>query len=337
LAIRGRLSLFVVRVLAGVLWVLVARASGGQALPVDQAQTTKAEKLEFEVASVRQNKSDVKQSSNFSLDSGNIYSGVNKDDVFKPEGGYFSATNMSLVRCIVFAYKLTGTQELALRFKFFTGLSSNVPEWIHTERFDIKARAEGYPTKDQMRLMMRGLLADRFKLVVHKEMREVPVFALVVANSGMTGPRLQQHPADDTCLIPPATAPAVSTAPDLVWASVELPALPAVCGVLAHLPPSAEGRLSFGARGVDLDLLANSLPTQTGMATISRPVVNQTGLVGLFDFSVEWAPEVEGGQPGPSGPTFNEALKKQLGLKLDPKKGPVELLVIDHVEQPSEN
>ena len=85
-----------------------------------------------------------------------------------------------------------------------------------------------------------------------------------------------------------------------------------------------------------MDLLASSLPTQTGMAVISRPVVNQTGLVGLFDFSLEWAPEVEGGQPGPSGPTFSEALKKQLGLKLDPKKGPVELLLIDHVEQPSE-
>ena len=84
-------------------------------------------------------------------------------------------------------------------------------------------------------------------------------------------------------------------------------------------------------------MLASSLPTQTGMATISRPVVNQTGLVGLFDFSLEWAPEVEGGQPGPSGPTFNEALKQQLGLKLDPKKGPVDLLVIDHIEQPSEN
>ena len=206
--------------LVGVLWVAVARPGIAQT-PVAQSPTVKAGRLEFEVASVRQNKSDVKQSSNFSLDSGNVYSGVRKDDVFTPEGGYFSATNMPLVRYIVFAYKLTGTQELALRFKYFTGLSSNVPEWINTERFDIKARADGHPTKDQMRLMMQVLLEERFKLKVHKEMREVPVFALVVANSGMTGPRLQQHPADDTCLIPPATAPAVSTAPDLVWAGPE--------------------------------------------------------------------------------------------------------------------
>jgi uncharacterized protein (TIGR03435 family) len=100
----------------------------------------------------------------------------------------------------------------------------------------------------------------------------------------------------------------------------------------------------FGGRDVTLDLLASSLPTQTGMATVSRPVVNETGLTGTFDFSLEWMPEMSGpqadgaaAQPEESGPTFGEALREQLGLKLKPEKGSVEILVIDHVEHPSEN
>ena len=289
-----------------------------------------AQRLEFEVASVRQNKSDDTATSGFSLDSGNVYSTVSREDVFIPSGGYFSATNQPLWRYIVFAYKLTGTQELALRFNFFAGLTSSVPGWVNLERYDIRGRVEGNPTKDQVRLMMQALLAERFKLVVHRETRQVPVLALELVKPGVMGPRLRTHVADESCMGGPAeagSAPSASTTAD---------GFPIVCGVIAHLPPSSPGRTSFGGRDVPLGLLANSLPTQTGMATLPHPVIDETGLSGTFDFRLEWLLD-SNTLPDASGPTFVQALKEQLGLKLQSKNGPVELMVLDHVEHPSAN
>jgi uncharacterized protein (TIGR03435 family) len=148
----------------------------------------------------------------------------------------------------------------------------------------------------------------------------------------VTGPQLRRHGEGGACAIAAAeSAPAAD-------------GLPPVCGVLAHLPPSAAGKLSFGGRDVTLALLATSLPTQTGMAVIPHPVVDETGLSGGFDLRMEWVPEVydETGnvaahQPDVSGPTFAQALREQLGLKLESKKGPVEILVVDRVEEPSAN
>jgi uncharacterized protein (TIGR03435 family) len=74
----------------------------------------------------------------------------------------------------------------------------------------------------------------------------------------------------------------------------------------------------------------------TGMATVSRPVIDETGLSGTFDFTLDWVPEFNAPADA-SGPNFRDGLKEQLGLKLEPKQGPVELLVIDHVEHPSTN
>jgi bla regulator protein blaR1 len=104
------------------------------------------------------------------------------------------------------------------------------------------------------------------------------------------------------------------------------------------LPPSAPGSHRFGGRNVTLDLLASSLPFQTGLATLSRPVINGTGLTGGYDLWIEWTPEdTSEVNNHETGGTFREALKDQLGLKLKPENGPVQILVIDHVEQPSPN
>lgn len=311
--------------MAAILWAAFGQIGG--------AQTT-AKRLEFDVASVKQNKSDEKPRSTFSLDNGNVYSTVEKGAVFAPKGSYFSAKNEPLWHYISFAYNLSGTQELALRFSYFSGLSAKVPEWVtggtdtSGERFDIEARTAGKPTKDEMRQMMQSLLEDRFKLVAHHETRQAPVFALVLAKPGVTGPRLHAHPADDACAsdAPAESAPAAKAADQL----------PVVCGVIAHLVPSGPGLIHEGGRNVPLRLLASSLPTMTGMAMLPRPVVDETGLSGLFDFSLEWLPEYNA-SPDASGLTFREALKEQLGLALEPKKGPVDILVIDHVEQPEAN
>lgn len=291
-------------------------------------------KQQFDVASVRENKSGGRSYSNFSLDNGNAYFIIDKNDKLDLNGTLFSAKNQSLMRYIIFAYKLSGTQELALRFDYFKGLELHVPAWVKDDRYDIEARAPQPASKDQLRLMMQSLLDERFKLQVHWETRDAPVFALILAKPGTLGPQLEQHKANDDCnatAFPDATSKAAGQAQPLT-------ALPIPCGQIAHLPPISLGANRFGGRNVTIALLGTSMPTQTGLLTLPRPVVDETGLKGGFDFWIEWTyedtSEVDSGE---TGGTFREALKNQLGLKLRPEKGPVQVLVIDHVERPTAN
>lgn len=203
--------------------------------------------------------------------------------------------------------------------------------------------------------MMRSLLAERFKLAVRKETRQAPVFAMTLEKPGMLGPQLRAHPVSDTCaetVYSDAAGAGVdkggaATTVTAETASAESQILPIPCGMIARLPTSAPGRHRIGGRNVTLAMLAESLPAQTGLATFPRPVIDRTGLNGTFDFSLEWAPPspVEPTQmaPGPNaqgddpGPSIAEAIRQQLGLKLESTRGPVELLVIDHVERPTTN
>jgi uncharacterized protein (TIGR03435 family) len=284
-----------------------------------------ADKREFDVASVREDPPGGASRSNFSLDNGNVFSVVEKKDVFTPAGTLFSAANQSLLTYINFAYGLTGTQYLSLRFKEYVGGSGNVPGWMGSKRFTIEARTPSEVTKDQMRAMLRSLLEDRFHLVTRWETRQVPVSGLVLAEPGKLGSHLRQHPADDSCTETEGLAPG----------------LPQTCGVIARLPPTGPGRSHFGGRNVTMALLASSFPTQTGMMLLPHPVIDQTGLTGTYDFDLEYLAEVlPSGEPLPTdatGPSFQEALKKQLGFKLVPGRGPVEVLVIDHVDLPTAN
>jgi uncharacterized protein (TIGR03435 family) len=182
-----------------------------------------------------------------------------------------------------------------------------------------------------MRLMMRSLLADRFKLAIRYENREVPVFAFVLAKSGKTGPQLR--PRLDTSPCP--TEPQSSSAPVIVNGS------PAFCNGIYPMPPSVPGRLRFGGRNVIIGFIADTFSAGTNLG---RPMIDQTGLSGKFDFTLEWAqerrdPAAPGAavQPDTSGPSFEEALREQLGIKLQPQKGAVSVLVVDQVERPSEN
>jgi uncharacterized protein (TIGR03435 family) len=270
------------------------------------AQSTPG-KPEFEVASVKPNKSDAPPHANNPLGPGNVYS---------PYGGYFQAINFPLYTYILFAYKIMGNQEQFLR--------TQIPAWVMSDRFDIEARAEGNPDKDQMRLMMRSLLADRFKLGIHFETRQVPVFALALLKPGKTGPTLQPHPEVYPC----------STAPDASQGQAA-GQFPVLCGGLFPMAPGAPGRRHIAARRVTMEFIANSL---SAMGQLERPVIDRTGLTGNFDFALEWEPESGADpQPDPSGPTFLEALKDQLGIKLESQKGPAEVIILDHVEHPSEN
>jgi uncharacterized protein (TIGR03435 family) len=302
--------------------------------------------LTFDVASVKQNKTGGPQHSNVPLDSGNIYAPIGPDDARTAAGGYLIATHQPLWRYISFAYKLSGTQELSLRFSIFSGVpKSGAPFWVTgsfdaaPEFFDISARAPADTSIDQMRLMMQALLADRFHLVAHYQTADAPVFALIVAKSGVTGPNLQPHPVSDSCAAPAAPnqaapdqpAPRPSTAPSAVGD------LPPICGIIAHVPSSAPGQ-HYGGRAVPLSLFATSVPTMTGLAATPRPVVDQTGLSGLYDFTLNLIHDPSGDAAiSDNIAAFHEALKTQLGLELKSSHAPINFLIVDHIEHPSEN
>jgi len=298
----------------------------GILLPACEAQTPAAtDGPRFEVASVRQNKSNEEPHSNFSLDNGYVFSTLSKSDTYVPPGGLFSASNTSLTTYICFAYKLNATQFLSLRawqlhFDGFVGASTSLPKWVTDDRFDIQARASANSTRDDMRAMMQALLAERFGLLVHMETREVPVFAMVLSKPGKLGPKLRRHPETDTCS-----------------ADSQLEGYPPICGVIARIAPNTPGRSSFGGRAIAMDALAASLPTETGLATLPKPVIDETGLAGTYDFAMEWVQMTQEGTVTEGGPSFEGALKEQLGLRLESKKGPVQVLVIDKVEHPSAN
>jgi uncharacterized protein (TIGR03435 family) len=286
--------------------------------PTGRSPAAAEEKLAFEVGSVKTNKSNDPPYSNVPLGRGGIYT---------PTGGLFSATNWPLIAYILFAYNVTPA---GVQF-----LLPQLPKWATSDRFDIQARAEGNPTKDQMRLMMQSLLADRYKLVMHYETRQLPVFALVLLKPGKTGPQLQSR-SDNTLCSTALPAPGTAEPPTAPGG------FPTICGGIVIMQPSTVGRERAGARNVTIEFIANSLP---GLGTLDRPILDRTGLSGNFDFVVEWTPDVRPAflppnanfTPDPTGPTFLEALQEQLGIKLESTTGLVDVLVVDHVEEPSPN
>jgi len=249
-------------------------------------------------------------------------------DVYMPNVRSLKARNLPLADYILFAYKITPNQE--------NFLLSQLPAWAMEDRFDIDAKAAGEPTKDQMRLMVQTLLADRFKLAAHFEAREVPVFALLVDKPGQLGPLLQKHPEDSPC----ATVSFVPSPPPTAPAQALDNRFPAACGGILAMVPSAPGRVRGGARNVPMDLIASSMAgSETGT---DRPVVDRTDLTGRFDFAIEFVPQGSpsaqtSSQSDSSGPTFTTALKEQLGLRLVPQTTPVNFLVIDLIDQLSPN
>ena len=282
-------------------------------------QPSAIQKLEFDVDSVRPSKGS-NPSSNVPLGPGNVYSASN---------GIFSARNFTLLTYLEFAYKLTDYQKDAVE--------SAAPDWVTTDKFSIEARTDDRAvTKDQLRLMMRSLLQQRFKLAAHYEMRQARVFTLVPVTPGRTGPKLQPHPASTTCSDPFPKPKEPDIKPAVEPLQAVKGGFPAVCNGILGLPASAQDRYSFGGANVSMSLIASSL---SSWGNLGRPVVDRTGLSGTYDFVMDYTPD-----PRPSyatidsgGPGFQEALKQQLGLKLESERAPVEFLALDHVEHPDEN
>jgi uncharacterized protein (TIGR03435 family) len=268
--------------------------------------------MSFEVASIRPAASI--RSAGFALDAGSH---------FRFTGGRFSAA-FPLIAYITFAYKLTLSpqeQKDAL---------SSIPKWVNTDIFEISARASiSNPTKDQLRLMMQSLLAERFRLAVHFDTKVVPAFELVMVKPGKLGPALLRHEQGPPC--PEREGSNVAAAGTI---------FPAVCGVYL-VDPNAEN-MRIGVRNTTMGLFASMIPNLP-FGEVSRPLVDRTGLKGAFDITVEWSRRSQSIGSGatilPEVPetTAIEALKEQLGLKLEPAQAPLQVLVIEHVEKPSEN
>jgi bla regulator protein BlaR1 len=283
-------------------------------------QTAAGGKMAFEVASVR-----LAKPGTFALPSLAWMRYLDRGDA-KPPGGRFSAS-VSLGRYIFFAYKLEGFQ--------IKEMLAQLPKWADDE-YAIDAKADGNPTKDQMRLMMQSLLADRFKLRVHFETKEVPVLALTLVEPGKLGPKLRPHsegpPCPDSFETDKPFTPIPPPKPGVAW--------PPQCGTTAQM--GTQDGTWLGSRNTTMGVLASAIYNpQFGL---DKPVVDQTGLQGRFDFSLELPAGVISFGPRPPNPDapppesmFREVLREQLGLKLVRSRGEVRTLIIDHVERPSEN
>jgi bla regulator protein BlaR1 len=238
--------------------------------------------------------------------------------------GRFRADD-ALSTYIQFAYKLWPNELQSREF-------SHLPKWVAADRYSIEARAAtGNQTKDQMRLMVQSLLADRFQLAAHFEARELPVFEFRLAKAAQPGPKLISH-ADGPPCDKPGTSPGDG-----------LPGFPFDCHSLSAIDRPGTMLVLAGSRDVTMDVLAAAL-SSLFYSGLGRPVIDKTGLEGKFDFVLEWAREPRGSAASdspapapPAGPTLIEALRDQLGIKLEPAKASLPILVIDRVERPSEN
>jgi uncharacterized protein (TIGR03435 family) len=176
------------------------------------------------------------------------------------------------------------------------------PAWADNEKWDIDAKSEGKTTGKQRNEMLGNLLADRFHLQFHRETRELPVYRLVIAKGGVKMTQIKDGEVRPQ-------KPGISNRPShlMGWAS-------------------PVGQLVYFLSGDYLN----------------EPIIDATGLTGNYDFDLKWTPDPNQAYQrdeaaDPNGPSLFVAIQEQLGLRLEATKGPVEVLIIDHVEHPTEN
>jgi uncharacterized protein (TIGR03435 family) len=212
-------------------------------------------------------------------------------------GERYDANGVSLRLLITVAYRVKADQVVG------------GPGWMDTDRFDMHAKAEKPSNAEELHIMLQNLLAERFQLQLHRTTKELPIYALTVDKGG---PKMEPHEAKS------AGDPWIDQAQEQFL------------------------HMKMTATFCPMDYFAWRLGQ-----LLDRPVVDQTNLQGGYDFKLSYTREPppgmqEGaqlnGQPiDTSGPSLVEAIRDQLGLKLEKKKGPVEILAIDHVEKPGEN
>jgi uncharacterized protein (TIGR03435 family) len=208
----------------------------------------------------------------------------------------FEAKNVWLRYLIQFAWNIKDFQ------------LSGGPGWAASDRYNVEATADGNPTTEQQRLMVRALLEDRFQLKLHREARESRTYALVAAKGGI---KLQASKAG-------SCEERKSDTRDRK-----------ICGNFTWSQQGVDGT------AINMDTFATALAQ-----TLQQTVIDRTGFTATFDVHAEWAPDLgppDAGATDSNGKSIFTALQEQLGLKLESTKAPVEFLVIDRLERPSEN
>lgn len=250
--------------------------------------------------------------------------------VFQP-GGRMIAANVTIRQVILVAYGIENLQLI------------DTPDWTTSERFAIEARTSDATPTSTIRLMLRSMLAERFRLVAHSERRELPIVALTLARADKrTGPKLRPSGPECAPLRPPEGIPMPPPPPPPPPGAANAPPIRIIlerdeplgrrCGAMV-----APGWMS--ARSITMEEFTRQLST-----VLRRWVINETELPGRFDYDVIFSPEGLGGAligPPPASvfdaPSLETALRDDLGLRLDPRRGPVDVVVVDRIERPTEN
>jgi len=231
----------------------------------------------------------------------------------------------------------------------------NAPDWMATAFFDVQAKLPPDTPQEQRNLMLQSLLEERFGLKFHKESKEVPIYSLVVGKNGAKMPAATELPPNAVKAgnpPPPQVGPSSGgnvavRQPD---GGSEKPRMGGPGTMMMRI--EGMGKMHLTAKAMQMSSFVDMLARQ-----VDRPVFDNTGLTGYYDFDIEFKPEGPmmrgmpmpmphgdgpgGGGPAPDAveaPSIFTAVQDQLGLKLEPKKGPVETVVVDHFEKtPIEN
>lgn len=190
------------------------------------------------------------------------------------------------------------------------------PDWLNTLRFDISARIPDCTTKEQSLAMMRNLLTERFQMSVRRTAKELPIYALITDKSGAKLKTAAETTGDRNAIVGVQKNEGKDGFPVLA---------PGGRGIVVETRNGAARISGFHS---DLSKLADFLSNQLG-----RPVFDRTGIAGEFDFTIYYRPENAVADDANSYPGIFDALREQLGLKLDPRTGPVEMLTIERIEK----
>jgi uncharacterized protein (TIGR03435 family) len=226
-------------------------------------------------------------------------------------GGMLSVTNNNLRNIIRNAWNISNDQIVG------------GPDWLDSDRFDITAKASRPFSQDEARGMLKALLAERFGLVTRNETRELPVYVLVLARKdGALGPQMRKSDLDCAALFAAVTAG--GKMPE------RLPNGNLPCGISVR---AAQGLVV--ASPASMEQLTRNL-----VGGVGRIVVDKTGLQGYYDFTLNFAPESVPGAPAApaadvTAPSLFTAMQEQLGLRLEPGREPVQVLVIDRAARPA--
>jgi uncharacterized protein (TIGR03435 family) len=225
-----------------------------------------------------------------------------------PDPGLFTCVKTNIANLLIYAFQLEEYQLPSADFG-------------DPVTYEVTAKAPEGTTKEQFRLMLQNLLIERFKLAYHFEKRERQVYELVVAKGGLKMKESPQSPAgrDGPSSLPRSGAPAVDAD------GYPIVARPLTPGRIAQA--IVNGLARWNANSVEIDQITSMVSSSIG-----APVANRTGLTGSYDFILSWAPQTNPTND-PLGPTLVEAVEKQLGLKLERKKGSIDAFVIDQLQR----